>query len=57
MEVAYDADEMDADGDGVLDEHTWDQIRAKGREEPVSTSPKIVAHIHHQKEVAHPCSR
>jgi len=34
MEVAYDADEMDADGDGVLDEHTWDQIRAKGREEP-----------------------
>jgi len=30
----YDADAMDADGDGVIDEHSWEQIRAKASEEP-----------------------
>merc|ERR1711939_1071097 len=33
-ETAYHSDAMDADGDGVIDEHTWEQIRARGRDEP-----------------------
>ena len=31
--------QVDADGDGILDEHSWEQIRAMGAQEPVSASP------------------
>jgi len=34
MEHAYDASAMDADGDGKLDEHSWEQIREEARSEP-----------------------
>merc|ERR1712167_553425 len=34
MEHAYDASHMDQDGDGKLDEHTWEQIREEARNEP-----------------------
>jgi hypothetical protein len=33
-ESTHHASHMDADGDGVLDEHSWDDIRTAGRSEP-----------------------